>query len=256
MKDAVLNFFAWPGYRLLQFVRTLGEMSILAGESLWLILQGKVSGSNLKQALMEIGYNSLPIISFTSLFTGMVLVVQVGNQFLSLGAEILVGGVVGLSLTREMAPLIVSTILAARVGSSMSAEIGTMKVTEQIDALQVMATNPVQYLVAPRILASILFTPVLVIYANIVGILGGMLVAVFQIGVSSNHFIRSLVDNVQPHDVYSGLLKSAFFGFLVALIGCYKGLNTEGGAKGVGEATTQCVVICITSILVFNYFFS
>jgi phospholipid/cholesterol/gamma-HCH transport system permease protein len=202
------------------------------------------------------GVQSLPLVSFTALFAGMVLVVQVGNQFVVMGGEKFIGGVVGLSLTRELAPIMASTILAARVGSSMAAELGTMKVTEQIDALEVMATNPIHYLVVPRIIACACFTPVLVVYANIIGITGGLIVAVFQIGCPYNLFMDSLAEMVKHVDLYSGLIKSIIFGYLVALIGCYKGLTTKGGAKGVGTSTTQTVVIIITSILVTNYFYS
>ena len=175
---------------------------------------------------------------------------------MELGAETFIGGVVGLSLTRELSPLMVSIILAARIGSSMAAELGTMKVTEQVDALQVMATNPVHFLVVPRVLACCFFTPILVVYSNVVGILGGMAVAVFQIGITDTIFRESLINMVHYWDFWSGLFKSVAFGFIVAIIGCYKGLTTQGGAKGVGNSTTQSVVIIITSILVFNYFFS
>lgn len=248
--------FSLPGHYILLFISHLGSTTILGWQSIYWILRGKIFTPQLWQSLNLVGVQSLPLISFTALFSGMVLVVQVGNQFMELGAETYIGGVVGLSLTRELSPLMVSIILAARIGSSMAAELGTMKVTEQVDALQVMATNPVRFLVVPRILACSFFTPVLVIYSNVVGILGGFIVAVNQIGVNQTLFMDSLIRMVYSYDFFSGLFKSVAFGFIVALIGCYKGLTAEGGAKGVGGATTQSVVIIITSILVFNYFFS
>lgn len=248
--------FQVPGAYILRAINSFGEVTILSIQSFYWMFKGKVFSPHFMQTLNVVGVQSLPLISFTALFSGMVLVVQVGNQFMELGAETYIGGVVGLSLTRELSPLMVSIILAARIGSSMAAELGTMKVTEQIDALEVMATNPVHFLVVPRILACMFFTPVLVIYSNVVGILGGLGVAVFQIGCNYHLFVESLVNMVDISDLISGLIKSTAFGFIVALVGCYKGLSTRGGAKGVGSATTQSVVVIITSILVFNYFFS
>lgn len=250
------RFFEIPGSLIFRAFNNLGEITILSIQSIYWIFKGRIFTSHFLNSLNLVGVGSLPLISFTALFSGMVLVVQVGNQFMELGAETYIGGVVGLSLTRELSPLMVSIILAARIGSSMAAELGTMKVTEQIDALEVMATNPVHFLVVPRILACVIFTPILVVYSNTVGILGGLAVAVFQIGCNYNLFVQSLINMVSTTDVISGLLKSAAFGFIVALIGCYKGLTTNGGAKGVGSATTQSVVVIITSILVCNYFFS
>lgn len=249
-------FFTRIGQAIFRTVVVFGEICLLFLKTCYWIIYGQIFTKALLQNINHIGVRSLAIISFTALFSGMVLVIQVGNQFMELGAENYIGGVVGLSLTRELAPLMVATILAARIGSSMAAEIGTMRVTEQIDALEVMAASPIQYLVVPRILACTFFTPVLTIYANIIGILGGLTVAVFQIGCNYSLFLESLQEMVTYVDFYSGLLKSAAFGFIVALIGCFKGLNTKGGAKGVGEATTQTVVMIITVILVINYFFS
>jgi len=248
--------FQAPGTFILSGLISLGEITILTIQSFYWMLKGRILNHQFLQVLNLVGVQSLPLISFTALFSGMVLVVQVGNQFMELGAETYIGGVVGLSLTRELSPLMVSIILAARIGSSMAAELGTMKVTEQIDALQVMATNPVHFLVVPRVLACAIFTPILVVYSNAVGIAGGLAVAVMQIGCNYSLFMESLVNMVEVHDLFSGMMKSVAFGFIVAIVGCYKGLSTKGGAKGVGSATTESVVIIITSILVFNYFFS
>ncbi len=256
VRQMVYRLFQWPGKLLNGFFVELGRMSLMGLESIYWILRGRVFTPALVQASAGIGVDSLPIISFTALFTGMVLVVQVGNQFMDLGAENIIGGVVGLSLTREMSPLIVSVILAARAGTAMAAEIGTMKVTEQIDALKVMSANPISHLVVPRILACAFFTPVLVIFSNLIGILGGYVVAVSQIGVNSHLFWQSLIEMVAPHDFLGGLVKSSGFGFLVGLIGCSKGMDAAGGAKGVGRAATESVVMTITAILVCNYFFS
>ena len=256
MNQVLINIFRMPGSWILDFIMHLGRVTLLSMQSIYWMFRGKIFRNHFWNTLNMVGVQSLPLISFTALFSGMVLVVQVGNQFMDLGAESYIGGVVGLSLTRELSPLMVSIILAARIGSSMAAELGTMKVTEQVDALEVMATNPVQYLVVPRVLACCFFTPVLVIYSNVVGICGGWAVAIGQIGVNHSLFVESLIQMVSNYDFFSGLLKSIAFGFIVAIIGCYKGLSTAGGAKGVGTSTTQSVVIIITSILVFNYFFS
>ncbi|MBW7876918.1 MAG: ABC transporter permease [Candidatus Cloacimonetes bacterium] len=250
------QFPTWIGTVVLSGLQNLGIMTLLGLESFIWGLRSGIKIPNLGRCLLSVGVQSLPIVSFTALFTGMVLVVQVGNQFMNLGAENIIGGVVGLSLTREMSPLIVAFVLSARIGSSMAAEIGTMKVTEQIDAMQILGANPVRELVLPRILACMIFTPLLVIYSNAVGIFGGYIVAVYQIGVNPELFFQSLTQMVAPHDFWSGLIKSSGFGFLVAIIGCHKGLQTQGGAKGVGTATTESVVLMITSILVSNYFFS
>ncbi|MCO4783535.1 MAG: ABC transporter permease [Candidatus Cloacimonetes bacterium] len=250
------QLFYVPGDFLYKIIYVWGDITILILKTFYWILRGKIFTPNLIHSLNRIGVESLPLISFTSLFSGMVLVIQVGNQFLELGAESFIGGVVGLSLTRELCPMIVSIILAARIGSSMAAELGTMQVSEQVDALSVMATNPIHHLVVPRVIACAFFAPILVVYANIVGLFGGLLVAIYQIGISQISFSTSLISMVNIDDLSSGLLKSIVYGFIVAMIGCYKGLNTTGGAKGVGVSTTQTVVLSITCILVLNYFFS
>jgi phospholipid/cholesterol/gamma-HCH transport system permease protein len=244
------------GAAILDALQELGQVAILCVQVAYWISRGRL---NLRQVLIqmnEIGVNSVPLICITSLFAGMVLVVQVGKQFLELKAEMFIGGTVGLSLARELAPLLTAGAVAGRSGSAIAAELGTMKVTEQIDALVAMATNPVAYLVVPRVLACALMVPCLTVLSNTVGIIGGAVVAVVQVGISSDTFTKSVVDWVKYDDVASGVVKAVFFGIIIAIISCYQGLKTQGGAEGVGKATTNSVVMIIMLLLVSNYFMS
>ena len=201
-----------------------------------------------------VGVGSLPVVLITGAFTGMVLAIQTYYGFKMFGGESLVGAIVALSMTRELGPAITALMVTGRTGSSMAAEIGTMRVTEQIDALYTMSVSPVQYLIMPRVLAGIVMLPILTVTSDFIGILGGYFVGVHVLKVNSGIFIARIIEFVSIYDVLNGLIKSAFFGLILSLVGCYKGFYTTGGAAGVGRATTQAVVYASVSILISDYF--
>ncbi len=205
--------------------------------------------------MWEIGYNSLPVVGMTALFTGMVLALQSYTGISRVtSSESAVATIVVLSLTRELGPVLAGLMVAGRVGAAIAAEIGTMRVTEQVDALSTLSTNPFKYLIAPRVLAGVLSMPLLVLVADIVGVLGGYIICVYVIGFNPTSFLRDTGMNLQIHDVTSGLLKAAVFGLIIALLGCYHGFNSKRGAQGVGLATTNAVVSASILILLSNYF--
>jgi phospholipid/cholesterol/gamma-HCH transport system permease protein len=201
-----------------------------------------------------VGVQSTAIIILTGAFVGMVFSLQTGKAFALFNAENLVGATLGLTLTREVGPVFTSLMIVARVCSSMAAEIGSMRVTEQIDALETMAVNPIHYLIVPRVIATTLMVPLLTGLFNVIGVIGGHLVATGTLNVDSAEFLGRLYHYVRVADLFGGLIKSACFGFLIALISCYCGYCARGGAKGVGRATTQAVVISSVTILVVDYF--
>jgi phospholipid/cholesterol/gamma-HCH transport system permease protein len=246
------------GASVVEVVGSLGEVALLALQSVYWLFAGGIRPirRQVLEQLHEIGFHSLPMVAVTSLFTGMVVVVQVGKQFVDLKAEQFIGGTCGLTLTRELAPLVTAVVIAGRVGSALAASIGTMRVTEQLDALLVLSTEPVHYLVVPRVLACVVMVPLLSIYANVIGLVGGAFVAVLQIHITLDTFTRSIVEMVFVRDFVSGLLKAVLFGVTIAIIACYRGLTCEGGAEGVGRATTGAVVNIVTCLLIENYFLS
>ena len=200
-----------------------------------------------------IGVGSLFVVLLTGLFTGMVLALQTYHAFRMFSAESLVGATVALSMTRELGPVITALMVTGRAGSAIAAEIGTMRVTEQIDALDVMAINPVQYLVVPRLVAGVIMLPLLTAISDFVGVIGGYLVGVRLLGINSGLFMNKIYDYVEIDDIYNGLTKAAVFGLILTLVGCYKGFYTRGGAEGVGRATTQSVVLASIMILMGDY---
>ena len=203
----------------------------------------------LKQ-VFEIGYLSLPVVGLTAVFSGMVLAIQSFTGFARLGAEDAVATVVVLSITRELGPVLAGLMVAGRVGASITAEIGTMKVSEQIDALYVMSTRPIQYLVIPRVLAGLICLPFLVIIGDIIGIMGGWIIGVYQLGFNSMVYIDRTIEYLEIIDVFQGLVKATIFGFIITLMGCYQGFHCGQGAKGVGRATTNSVVTSSILILI------
>jgi len=203
--------------------------------------------------MVKIGYNSLPVVGLTAFFTGAVLALQIyigGSRF---NAENLVSSIVALGITRELGPVIAGLMVAGRVSAAIAAELGTMRVTEQIDALVTLSTNPFRYLVAPRLIASVVALPILVGIADTIGIMGGYIVGTRSLGFNSGAYLKNTVDFLEFSDVSSGLIKSAVFGFIIALMGCYHGFNSRGGAQGVGRATTNAVVSASILILCANY---
>lgn len=201
-----------------------------------------------------VGVRSTWIIALTAFFSGAVFALQVGKVYSMFNMESMIGATVGLSLTREMGPVFAALMVTARACSAMSAEIGTMRVSEQIDALESMAVDPIHYLVVPRVIASVVMLPILTILYNFVGVVGAYLVGVYLLHISEGLFLARLYYYVDVDDFISGLIKAAVFGFFISLISCYEGFKTEGGAKGVGRNTTRAVVISSVTILVMDYF--
>jgi phospholipid/cholesterol/gamma-HCH transport system permease protein len=202
----------------------------------------------------EIGANSVWIVSITGLFVGMVLAVQTAVQFLSLGLGGYLGPVINLSVIRELGPVLAGVMLAGRVGGALTAELGTMNVTEQIDALSSMGVDPVRYLVVPRFVACLLLTPLLTIYADFLGVIGGYLISVKIYGVSATLYWRYSAQSLEMWDIFSGLFKSVLFGGAIAMISCYKGFHTRAGAEGVGRACTEAFVVSFVTILAIDFF--
>jgi phospholipid/cholesterol/gamma-HCH transport system permease protein len=211
-------------------------------------------GTELMRQMVRVGWDSIPVVFLTCLFTGMVLALQTYRGFERFHAEGFVGSVVALSLTRELAPVLTGLMVAGRVGSAMAAEIGTMRVTEQIDALYAMATEPIHYLVVPRVNASILMLPILTLVGDAVGIIGGWLISVGLFGANSYLYMERTFQFLEVNDITSGLIKSAFFGLTLAVTGCAKGFYTSGGAEGVGRSTTSAVVTASLYILLSDFF--
>lgn len=206
--------------------------------------------------MLEVGVRSVPVVMVTAIFTGMVFALQTYTGFKRFGAESLVGTVVAMSMTRELGPVLTGLIVSGRAGAAMAAELGTMRVTEQIDALETLATNPVKYLVVPRFVAGLIMLPALSVCADIIGILGGYFVTVVLFKTSSVVYWKQTWTYIDSADIYNGLLKACFFGAAISIISSYKGFYTSGGAEGVGKATTGAVVLSSMTILISDYFLS
>jgi phospholipid/cholesterol/gamma-HCH transport system permease protein len=247
------NFLQPIGATVLDGLEQIGRIAVFALNALALAFRRPFYFRLLGKQLIDVGYYSLPVVGLTAIFTGMVLVLQSYTGFTRFNAESAIPNVVVLSLTRELGPVLAGLMVAGRIGAAMAAEIGTMRVTEQIDALSTLSTNPVKYLVVPRLIAGLVCLPLLVATADIIGIFGGYVIAIYKLGFNSTTYIKNTVDFVTTLDVVSGLVKAAVFGFIVALMGCYNGYHSRGGAQGVGAATTNAVVSASILILVLNY---
>lgn len=206
--------------------------------------------------MSHLGVDSLLIVGLTLLFTGMVMTLQIAHEFIRFGAQSTIGGVITIAIGRELGPVLVGVVCAGRVGAAITAEISTMKVTEQIDALRVMAVNPVGYLVVPRMLSCMLMIPLLTVFGDVIGVAGGWVIATQYSSISSFLYLDSIDNFVDLHDITGGLIKAAVFGIVVALLGCYYGLHAPDGAEGVGKATTRSVVASIIVIFMLNVFLS
>jgi phospholipid/cholesterol/gamma-HCH transport system permease protein len=248
-----MNYVASIGRVFLSFLESTGRLAIFAGVSISHIVRPPFYPRLLLRQVIEIGYYSLPVIGLTAVFTGMVLALQSYTGFARFNAEGAVATVVVLSITRELAPVLTGLMVAGRIGAAMAAEIGTMRVTEQIDALSTLSTNPYKYLIAPRLLAGLVMLPCCVLIADIIGVFGGYLVAVHKLDFNPAVYLKNSWQFLELIDVISGLVKAAVFGFLIALMGCYHGFYSKGGAQGVGSATTNAVVSASILILAFNY---
>lgn len=248
-----MNPFAPIGRSTMTLLAHIGRLSMFTGTALAAIVAPPIYWRLIGQQIMRIGYFSLPVVGLTAFFTGGALALQIylgGNRY---GAEAIVPQIVVLGITRELGPVIAGLMVAGRVAAAIAAEIGTMKVTEQIDALTTLATNPIKYLVVPRLIAAVLCMPVLVGIADSIGVFGGYVVATQSLGFSGGIYLKNTVDFATQQDIVSGLIKAGAFGFIIALMGCYNGFNSKGGAQGVGNATTSAVVSSSILILAANY---
>jgi phospholipid/cholesterol/gamma-HCH transport system permease protein len=228
----------------------------LGGQVLFHLLQGKIHRRNTLEQLAIVGPDSFFIALLTAIFVGAVFTIQVAREFINFGAGNLVGGVLAVALTRELTPVLTAVVLAGRVGSAFAAEIGTMKVTEQIDALLMLKTDPIDYLVIPRLLACFIMLPVLTLLSLVTGMSGGLLIATRIYNLSDTVFLDSARNFLDIWDIGSAMIKACCFGVLIAIIGCSWGLTTTGGAKGVGQSTTTAVVTALLVIFISNFFLS
>lgn len=256
MEPRIDGFLARMGRLSTAFISEVGRITLFAFSIHRWMFRRPFDRRNVFLQMVRVGVDTVPVALTTALFTGMVLALQSGYTLESMmkGVSQFVGSIVSLSMVRELGPVLTAFIAAGRVGSAVAAEIGTMKVTEQVDALHTLAANPVQYLAVPRYLAFALMLPVLTVFADITGWLGGMLVSVLRLSSSSTVYIDATLRTVVIGDVVGGLLKSVFFGAAIAIVSCYEGFRTEGGAEGVGRSTTRAVVVSFMVILVSDYF--
>lgn len=242
------------GATVLDFLAAAGKLARFTAQGVYHVFTPPFYPRLVWRQVVDIGYYSLPVVGMTALFTGMVLALQSYTGFSRFSAEGAVATVVVLSVTRELAPVLAGLMVAGRVGAAIAAEIGTMRVTEQIDALTTLSTNPFKYLIAPRILAGTVMLPLLVLVADVIGVFGGYLVGVYKLGFGPENYLHKTWEYLTSEDVVSGLWKAAAFGFIVTLMGCYNGYNSRRGAQGVGAATTNAVVSASILILITNYF--
>ncbi len=247
------DFLSSLGRVFLNFLAATGRFAFFTGNAIANCFTPKIYFKNIIRQMVEIGYYSLPVVGLTAIFTGAVLALQSYSGFSRFSAESSIPMVVVLSITRELGPVLAGLMVAGRVGAAMAAEIGTMRVTEQIDALTTLSTNPVKYLIAPRIWAAVLMMPCLVVLADIIGVYGGYLVSVHKLGFAAAPYLKNTLDFLEFNDVLCGVVKAAVFGFIIAIMGCYNGFNSKGGAQGVGAATTNAVVSASIIILLTNY---
>lgn len=248
-----MNLLAAIGRLFLTFLWQIGRLAIFTGVAVSHCVRPPFFPRTIFAQFMEIGYFSLPVVGLTAIFTGMVLALQSHTGFARFSAEGAVATVVVLSMTRELGPVLAGLMVAGRIGAAMAAEIGTMRVTEQVDALVTLSTNPFKYLVAPRLIAAVIALPCLVLVDDIIGVFGGFVVSVYKLDYNAAVYLRSTWEYLKFIDVFSGLVKAAAFGFIIALMGCYNGYHSRGGAQGVGQATTNAVVSASILILTFNY---
>jgi phospholipid/cholesterol/gamma-HCH transport system permease protein len=248
-----MNFLRPIGRVAISFLEATGRLALFTARGVSHWVRPPFFPRLILRQMIDIGYFSLPVVGMTAVFTGMVLALQSYSGFARFNAESAIATVVVLSITRELGPVLAGLMVAGRIGAAIAAEIGTMRVTEQVDALTTLSTNPVKYLVAPRLIAGTIMLPCLVLIADIIGVFGGYLISVFKLDFNATNYLQLTWEFLKPMDVISGLVKAAVFGFIVTLMGCYHGYNSRGGAQGVGRATTNAVVSASMLILAANY---
>ncbi|MFA5097872.1 MAG: ABC transporter permease [Candidatus Margulisiibacteriota bacterium] len=253
MKQNLSQVFK-DGY--LKTMEQIGGVFLLFWEAASGILSKRADVRNSFDQMSRIGIDSIPVALTTAIFVGMVFAVQIANEFVKFGAGKMVGGVMALAVAREIAPVLTAVVIAGRVGASIAAELGTMKVTQQVDAINMLGTNHVRYLVIPRLIALSVMLPVLTLFADVIGFLGSFLVSVLLVGINPYGFLETAGAFLKTGDVVGGVFKAFVFGMIIASISCYKGLKAKNGAKGVGESTTSAVVSSLITVFIFNYFMS
>ncbi|MFH0826517.1 MAG: ABC transporter permease [Candidatus Omnitrophota bacterium] len=252
----IFNFFVSFGRNILSFMYFLGGLANLAGQSLYQAVTPPFNKGRIFEQAKKAGYDSLPIVSLVSLFIGFIFALQIAYFMQRIGSEIYIASLVALALVRELGPVITALIVAGRVGAAITAELGTMQVTEQIDALETLATNPIKYLVVPRLIALAIVVPFLTLYADFVGIFGSYLICTHKLGISSSMYLNVTYEALKYKDLFTGMFKTVFFGMIIALVSCYEAFNVEGGAEGVGRATTRSVVTSFILIITADCFFT
>lgn len=255
MRD-IERFFINFGKRIFTFLFFVGGLSNLAAQTIYLTFLPPYKKHRIFEQAKKAGFDSLGIVSLVALFIGIIFALQTAYFMQRMGSEIYIASLVALALVRELGPVITALVVAGRVGAAITAELGSMQVTEQIDALETLATNPIKYLVVPRFVALSLMLPFLTLYADIVGIFGSYLICVYKLGISSSMYIHITSEALQYKDMFTGLFKTIFFGMIIAFVSCYEGFNVEGGAEGVGQATTRSVVTSFILIIMCDCFFT
>ena len=240
------------GRSLINLFVVTGRIGIFTGNGVFHCFSPPFFPRLIWQQMVEIGFYSLPVVGLTAIFTGMVLALQSFSGF-GFAGEATIANIVVWSITRELGPVLAGLMVAGRIGAAMAAEIGTMRVTEQIDALTTLSTNPYKYLVAPRLIAGVAMLPLLVLVADIIGVMGGFVVSIYDFGFNPLTYLKSTWDSLEFVGFISGIVKAAVFGFLIALMGTYHGYHSKGGSQGVGQATTNAVVSASILLLLFNF---
>lgn len=256
MRIAVRRAYLLISAKVSKFFKYMGGLSILLGQTVFWMLTSRPRKRQILEQMNKIGVASFPIVFLISLFTGMVLALQSAYQMQKVSAEMYIASLVALSVTRELGPVLTALIVAGRCGAAITAELGTMKVTEQIEALETLSANPVQYLVVPRFIALVLMLPLLTIYSDFFGIVGGYLIGVGKLDITHAMYVKMTFDPLKLKDVITGLIKSVSFAIIICNIACFEGVNSEGGAEGVGRATTSSVVRSFILIIVADCFFT
>ena len=251
-----MNIFIWVGHGVLGLVGYIGALVLLATETLGWLVKSQVKHRHIWQHMIEFGWKTLPVSGMILFLLGMVIAFQTAYQMRALGGDILIPGLLAVSIVRELGPVMTAFVIAGRVGAAITAELGSMAVTEQIDAIDAMAVPPVKYLVAPRFLAMILMVPLLTLYTDLIGVLGGYVVCVGKLGLSHAYFIESVTKALVLGDVLTGLVKSVVFAMIVCIVACYEGMKVTGGAGGVGRSTMRSVVSSFLLIVLADFVFT
>jgi len=252
----IIKFFINLGRQILSSLYFFGGLANLAAQTIYLTFTPPFKRDHIFEQAKKAGFDSLPIASLVSLFIGFIFALQSAYLMQRMGSEIYIASLVALSIVRELGPVITAFVVAGRVGAAITAEIGSMQVTEQIDALETLASNPIKYLVVPRFLALTIMLPLLTLYADAIGIFGSYLICVNKLGISSSMYMHITYEALKYKDLFTGLFKAVFFGMIIALVSCYEGFNVEGGAEGVGNATRESVVKSFIMIIVADCFFT